>query len=83
MKDVFDKHYIEDFRKAGLLERCGNELPHLISDAATMQIIRWTDGGFGMAACVPPRCYRHHCRYLACGLRAKSPLTASMASACL
>lgn len=30
--------------------RCGNELPHLISDAATMQIIRWTDGGFGMAA---------------------------------
>jgi len=50
MKDVFDKHYIEDFRKAGLLERCGNELPHLISDAATMQIIRWTDGGFGMAA---------------------------------
>ena len=30
--------------------RCGGELPHLISDAATMQIIRWTDGGFGMAA---------------------------------
>jgi len=25
------------------------ELCHLISDAATMQIIRWTDGGFGMA----------------------------------
>jgi len=24
-------------------------LQHLISDAATMQIIRWTDGGFGMA----------------------------------
>lgn len=23
---------------------------HLISDAATMQLIRWTDGGFGMAA---------------------------------
>jgi isocitrate dehydrogenase len=32
------------------LERCGGELTHLISDAATMQLIRWTDGGFGMAA---------------------------------
>ena len=38
------------YLKAGLLERCGGDLPHLISDAATMQIIRWTDGGFGMAA---------------------------------
>ena len=27
---------------------CGGDLQHLISDAATMQIIRWTDGGFGM-----------------------------------
>ena len=35
---------------AGLLDKCGGELAHLISDAATMQIIRWTDGGFGMAA---------------------------------
>ena len=26
------------------------DLQHLISDAATMQIIRWTSGGFGMAA---------------------------------
>jgi hypothetical protein len=26
------------------------KLQHLISDAATMQIIRWTKGGFGMAA---------------------------------
>jgi isocitrate dehydrogenase len=34
----------------GLLQRCGGELTHLISDAATMQLIRWTDGGFGMAA---------------------------------
>lgn len=37
-------------QKAGLLERSGGELQHLISDAATMQLIRWTDGGFGMAA---------------------------------
>ena len=37
-------------RQAGLLKRSGGELTHLISDAATMQLIRWTDGGFGMAA---------------------------------
>merc|ERR1719420_39369 len=50
MKGVFDEHYKEQFVAAGLLDRVGGELPHLISDAATMQIIRWTDGGFGMAA---------------------------------
>lgn len=49
MKRVFDKHYKGDFLDAGLLDRCNGELQHLISDAATMQIIRWTDGGFGMA----------------------------------
>lgn len=32
------------------MERSGGDLQHLISDAATMQLIRWTDGGFGMAA---------------------------------
>jgi isocitrate dehydrogenase len=32
------------------MDRCGGQLTHLISDAATMQLIRWTDGGFGMAA---------------------------------
>jgi isocitrate dehydrogenase len=50
MKDVFDEHYREAYRAAGLLDTCGGELTHLISDAATMQIIRWTGGGFGMAA---------------------------------
>merc|ERR1719356_1988099 len=50
MKSVFDQKYHHDFEKAGLLDKCGGELPHLISDAATMQIIRWTNGGFGMAA---------------------------------
>jgi len=50
MKDVFDEHYKEDFLKAGLLDTTGGELQHLISDAATMQLIRWTGGGFGMAA---------------------------------
>jgi len=50
MKKVFDEHYREKYLAAGILDRCGGELQHLISDAATMQIIRWTDGGFGMAA---------------------------------
>lgn len=50
MKNVFDEFYHEKFLKAGLLEKTGQQLQHLISDAATMQIIRWTGGGFGMAA---------------------------------
>ena len=50
MKEIFDKDYKKDFEAAGLLERSGGELTHLISDAATMQLIRWTEGGFGMAA---------------------------------
>jgi isocitrate dehydrogenase len=29
------------------MEDCGGELQHLISDAATMKLIRWTGGGFG------------------------------------
>jgi isocitrate dehydrogenase len=50
MKAVFDEHYKAQFLEKGLLDRCGGDLSHLISDAATMQLIRWTDGGFGMAA---------------------------------
>merc|ERR1719183_2593406 len=50
MKRVFDEHYKEKYLEAGILQRTGNELQHLISDAATMQIIRWHGGGFGMAA---------------------------------
>jgi len=49
MKKVFDAEYKDKYLKAGLLDKCGGELIHLISDAATMQIIRWTGGGFGMA----------------------------------
>lgn len=49
MKAVFDEHYKEKYLKSGLLDGCGGDLVHLISDAATMQIIRWTGGGFGMA----------------------------------
>ena len=48
MQAVFEQDYADAFRAAGLLDACGGELTHLISDAATMQIIRWTDGGFGM-----------------------------------
>mmetsp|Transcript_24880 Transcript_24880/g.59062 ORF Transcript_24880/g.59062 Transcript_24880/m.59062 type:complete len:561 (+) Transcript_24880:126-1808(+) len=50
MKKIFDEEYKDLFLAAGLLDRSGGELQHLISDAATMQLIRWTDGGFGMAA---------------------------------
>jgi len=49
MKKVFDQHYKTQFAQAGLLDKTGGDLMHLISDAATMQIIRWTGGGFGMA----------------------------------
>ena len=49
-KEIFDAKYAQQFRDAGLLEATGGELQHLISDAATMQIIRWTRGGFGMSA---------------------------------
>jgi len=49
MKKVFDSDYKEKYKKAGILDKCGGDLVHLISDAATMQIIRWTGGGFGMA----------------------------------
>lgn len=50
MKEVFDAEYKTKFEEAGLLKRSGGDLQHLISDAATMQLIRWTEGGFGMAA---------------------------------
>lgn len=50
MQEVFNVHYKQKYLSAGLLDNCGGELQHLISDAATMQIIRWTGGGFGMAA---------------------------------
>lgn len=67
MKDVFNQHYKEQYVKAGLLDQCGGELQHVISDAATMQIIRWTDGGFGMAAHnVPPYVYGRCCCLCRC-----------------
>ena len=40
MKEVFDESYKQQYLDAGLLDSCDGELQHLISDAATMQIIR-------------------------------------------
>lgn len=48
MKTVYDEHYKLKFIEIGINK--DGELHHLISDAATMQIIRWTKGGFGMCA---------------------------------
>lgn len=50
MKRVFDAEYKGRFHSAGLLRASQGELGHLISDAATMHILQWTEGGFGMAA---------------------------------
>jgi isocitrate dehydrogenase len=47
-KEIFDSTYREKFMETGLIP--DGKLIHLISDAATMQIIRWTKGGFGMCA---------------------------------
>jgi len=48
MKEVFDKDFKHKFLEAKLLPK--NNLEHLISDNATMQIIKWTKGGFSMVA---------------------------------
>jgi len=48
MKEVFDQHYKHDYLSRGLLP--DGDLQHVISDAATMHIIRWNSGGFGMVA---------------------------------
>merc|ERR1712232_821468 len=49
MEKVFNGQYLGRYQEAGLLDKCGGKLQHLISDDATMQILRWKDGGFGMA----------------------------------
>jgi len=48
MRLVFDNHYRQHFRDANLLPT--GELEHLLSDAATMKLISWTEGKFGMAS---------------------------------
>ena len=49
MKKTFDDEYKQKFFDAGIMKP-GSELVHLLSDAATMKLVVWTDGGFGMAA---------------------------------
>jgi len=50
MQEVFNEKYRQQFRDAGLLASCGGELQHFLSDVATMQLVRWSNGGFGMCA---------------------------------
>ncbi len=50
LKKVFDAHYKEQFAARGLLKATGGTLAHLISDAATMKIETWREGGFAMVA---------------------------------
>ena len=49
MKSVFDSEFKDKFVEKKIMAP-GSELTHLLSDAATMKLVVWTDGGFGMAA---------------------------------
>ena len=49
MKEVFDAEFKAKFVEAKIMPE-GAELTHFLSDAATMKLVVWTDGGFGMAA---------------------------------
>lgn len=46
MKGVFDRFYKTQYEQKGL----SGDLAHLISDAATMKLLQWKEGGFGMVA---------------------------------
>ena len=50
MKDVFDAEFKAKFNEKGLLKDCRGELQHFLSDVATMNLIRWSGGNFGMCA---------------------------------
>lgn len=50
MKEIFDRDYKAKFAAAGLLEKTGGELRHLLSDDAVMKMNAWKDGGFSMVA---------------------------------
>ena len=49
MKKVYDDEFNSKFVDAGVTKP-DDELVHLLSDAATMKLVQWTQGGFGMAA---------------------------------
>ena len=46
---MFDRDWKQKFVDAKIMGP-GANLTHLLSDAATMKLVVWTDGGFGMAA---------------------------------
>ncbi len=48
MKDIFERDYKDKFTAAGLVK--DGKLQHLISDDATMKLLKWRDGGFSMVA---------------------------------
>jgi isocitrate dehydrogenase len=50
MKEIFDRDYKAKFAAAGLLDKTGGELRHLLSDDAVMKMAQWRDGGFAMTA---------------------------------
>ena len=50
MKDIFDAEYKTQFTEKGLLDACGGELQHVISDAAAMKLPQWTNGNFSMVS---------------------------------
>ncbi len=50
MNEVFEKDFKEKFAAKGLLKTTGGKLSHMLSDAATMKIIAWKEGGFSMVA---------------------------------
>ena len=50
MREIFDKDYKKKFVEAGLLDKTGGELKHLLSDDAVMKMAQWRDGGFAMTA---------------------------------
>lgn len=49
MKKVYEDEFKSKFVDAGVAKP-HDELVHLLSDAATMKLVQWTQGGFGMAA---------------------------------
>ena len=50
MKKVFDENYKEKFNNAGLLKKTNGELTHFLSDVASMHLVRWSEGGWGLCA---------------------------------
>lgn len=54
-KNVYDEHYKDKFQASDIFSYDANgqktfELSHLLTDDATMKLIKWRDGGFGMMA---------------------------------